>query len=642
MEITVATLPLPPSPHEPDATLVTRPGINSGISKEIAPEFNTQINTLAAFDRLYIKSPRRWLIALLLAYLLGGTLFALYTPPWQAPDEPAHFNYVAHIAKTVTLPVLRMGDYNQEKLQNLLQTKFIRRLSPENLLYESYQPPLYYLLATPIYWVSGGSLLALRLFGVFLGALTILLLYFCLDLVFPGKTLIPLGAAAFSALLPMHMAMTAAVTNDGLAELLIVATMLVLLVWMRHRFYDRVYVPVYDRVYDRVYESGSYTENYSSNPSGAPSGYGSRYNSGTVTVVEPLSPIETGEKSQSRQLLWLGVLLGLGLVTKIYAYMLLPLIVAVVVVVTWLAPYLPTTAEVRFSPSRASFMLGLRRSLRVIVPAVLLGLPMWIRNLYLYGGYDILGLAWHDQVVVGQPRTADWIAEVGWISYSERAFSYTFQSFWGVFGWMSVFMDERIYVALLIFTGVIFLGVLWATVRFISGGPDTDMNVFQLAVLILFGLMLILVFAGYVVYNTKFVQHQGRYFFWGLLPISTVVALGWREVLQPLQGAITGFMATVLALAATLSGMVTGGLNKWTILSIGIFALVLLCQPLLLGGSAPTTLRWLPPRARLWMTRPSVSWLLRQGRSFTWALPFILLFLLDLAIPHLFIVPILD
>ena len=239
-------------------------------------------NPLAAFDRLYNRAPRRWLVALLVGYLVAGGSFAYFTPPWQAPDEPAHYNYIAHIAITGTLPVLQMGDYNQEKLAKLLDSNFLRRLPPTVLRYENYQPPLYYLLLTPIYWLSGGSLLALRLFGVMLGAVTIVFLYISLTLVFPGKTLIPLGAAAFSALLPMHMAMAAAVNNDGLAELLLMASMLTLLLWMRQRFY--------------------------------------------------------GKPAQRRHLLLLGVLLGLGMLTKIYAYLMLPLVVAAVVVVTWLTP----------------------------------------------------------------------------------------------------------------------------------------------------------------------------------------------------------------------------------------------------------------------------------------------------------------
>lgn len=561
------------------------------------PALGDAHGALRGFDSLYICAPRRWLVALLAAYLVAGSFFALHTPPWQAPDEPAHYNYVAHIAAHFALPVLSEGDYDQERLELLLQTKFAPKLSAAGLRYENYQPPLYYLVATPVYWLTGGSLYALRLFSLLLGAVTIALLYFCLELVFPGKTMIPLGAAAFAALLPMHMAISAAVNNDGLAELLLMAAMLVLLRWMRALFY---------------------TNEQSS-----------------------LEQVRRQARRARRQLVLLGVLLGLGLLTKIYAYMLLPIVLLVVILVVWLRPRVPmaTFERVKLSPSRRSMLLGIRRALWVAVPAGLLGMPLWVRNMWLYGAWDFLALRWHDQVVVGQPRTTDWIEANGWIAYSERAFGFTFQSFWGVFGWMGVFMDERIYTALLLFSGVIFMGLLWATVRFISGGPDTDMDVFQLSVLILFGLILLAVVVSYTWYNMKFVQHQGRYFFWGMLPISTIIALGWREVFQPLQGAITGFLALVMAGAMALTGMVTGKVDKWTLLTIGVIALILLGQPLLLGGTSRYTLRWLPAGVKRWMARPVVARLLGVARAAVWALPFGLLLLLDLAIPQVFIVP---
>lgn len=541
-----------------------------------------------AFDRLYIAHPRRWLVALIAAYLIVGAYFAYATPPWQAPDEPAHYNYIAHIAKTGSLPVLQMGDFDLQRINILLDTRFPRKLTTAGLRYESYQPPLYYILATPVYWLSQGSLLAIRLFGVALGAVTLLLLYACLTVVFPGKSLIPLGATAFSALLPMHAAMNAAANNDGAAELLLMVTMLLLLRWMRRAFYD-----------------------------------------------EPATPA-----AHRRRLLWLGVSLGLGMVTKIYAYLLLPIVLTVVLLVAWLRPRLVEGhgEAVQIAPRRATLWAGLRGVGWVILPAIGIALPMWVRNALLYGPTDLLAMRWHDDVVVGQVRTADWIAANGWIAFGERAFSLTFKSFWGVFGWMGVFMDERIYTALLLFSGVIFMGILWALVRFVSGGTDTDMDMFQLSVLILFGVILLAVVVGYLGYNAKFMQHQGRYFFWGLLPISALVALGWREVLQPLQGAITGFLAAVLAVATALSATVTGDLNKWTLLSITSIALVLLAQPLLLGGD-PNALRWLPAGLKDFMARPWPARLLQAGRAAVWVLPFVLLLLLNLTVPTAYIIP---
>lgn len=527
------------------------------------------------FDKLYIQHPRRWVVAILLAYLLLATNFALSTPPWQAPDEPAHYNYIAYLATRAELPVLRMGDYNQTLLNLLHLTRFeINSLLPR-VRYESYQPPLFYLLATPVYWVTGGSLWALRLFNVLLGAGLVALVYRSLELVFPGKALITVSATAFVALLPMHVAMSAAVNNDVLAELLIVASLLALLSWMRQRFYP------------------------------------------PALAQEP--------QASQRQLLWLGVLLGLGLLTKVYAYALLPICVGTIVAV-----------EMRRAAS--PFWQGVRTALWTAVPALLLGLPWWVRNWLIYGPWDLLGTRWHDQVVVGQPRTVEWIADKGWDSYLERALGITFRSFWGVFGWLGVFMDERIYTALLLFSGVIFLGVLWALVRLISGGPDMDMDDFQLWVLGLFALMLLAVFASYVWYNLKFVQHQGRYFFWGLLPLSTFVALGWREVLRPLQGLITALLTGAMAFSIALIGYTTGDMEKWTVVTALALALFLLCQPLLLAGVQAESGSGIRAFRRLGQIR----WLVRAGallRPVAWAMPFLLLAWLNLLIPALFIVP---
>ncbi len=541
--------------------------------------------SLAHFDNLYVGRPRRWLIFFLSAYLVTAFFYATTTPAWQSPDEPAHYNYIAHIAEYGSLPVLHQGDYDQSLLEMLLATRFAPKIPTSGLRYESYQPPLYYLMATPVFWATNGSLLALRLYNVLLGAISLILLYQCVILVFPHKTLLATGAVAFAATLPMHVAMTAALNNDGLAALLILGSMLVLLQWMRDQFYGKA---------------------------------------------------KLSDERQIRHLMVLGLLLGLGLLTKIYAYMLLPISLMAVVLVGWLQPRVGQSLHLQ---SWHDFRRSIRFSLWTLVPALLLGLPLWLRNIWLYGRWDFLGLNWHDSVVLGQPRTSDWIANFGWVEFGERAFRFTFQSFWGVFGWMGVFMDTRIYLALLVFTGVIFAGLLWAVVRLISGPPDTDMDLFQVAVLVLLGIILLAVVTSYVGYNFKFVQHQGRYLFWGLLPISTVVALGWREVLHPLQGWITGLLAAVLTASLAITGIVNNTLEKWTILIIGLIALFLLLQPLLLSGVKLSNIEWLPRWFRRFMQSHWVVRPVRALRLLAWALPFLLLILLNLAIPWLYIQP---
>jgi len=525
---------------------------------------DSHIHAARNFDKLYILHPRRWVIGILLTYLILASNYALVTPAWQAPDEPAHYNYVAFIAENLALPVMQPGDYNQRARDRLVNSGFPPGAAIDSFRYEAYQPPLYYLLSVPIFWLSD-SLPILRLWNVVIGLCVLVLLYSALELVFAGKPLITVSATAFAAFLPMHVAVLAAMNNDVLAELWIMASLFLLLRWMHSAFYEPAYLAAQGQ----------------------------------------------------RLLIGLGIVLGLGLLTKIYAYALTPICALTIIVVVCYRLKRPLLA-------------GIRAALWALVPALLIGLPWWIRNWWVYGAWDFLGTQRHDQIVIDQPSSLSWLADNCCEAYLERALSYTFRSFWGVFGWLGVFLDERIYMALLLFSGVLFLGILWALVRLISGGPDMDMDDLQLWTLGLFAVILAAGAAGYVWYNLKFVQHQGRYFFWVLLPISTFVALGWREVLRPLQGIITGILTSVLALSFLFVGYVTGSMQKWAVLNAALMALFLLCQPLLLMDVG----KHMTNRSSIWMNR-----LLELMRRFVWATPFALLALLNLVTPMLYILP---
>ena len=548
----------------------------------------------ARLDRLYFNRPRPFVVMIVAAYLLVATLFAVVTPPWQNPDEPAHYNNIAQIVQDGALPVLRSGDYNQVLLDHALSEGFPATLPLHALRYEAYQPPLYYLLAAPIFAISGGNLLVLRLFSVLLGAATIIILYRCLETVFANKVLLTVGATAFAAFLPMHVAMNASVNNDSLAELLLVSALLLLLRWLSAVF---------------------------------------RANDTLPTRNALLLP------GSRRTLILLGVLLGLGLITKIYAYLMLPLSVGVVLLAVWLRPNSNTEDDSGITPSRPSLGWGIVAALWVLVPAILIALPLWLRNIQLYGAGDFLGLGWHDLVVTGQPTTAEWIDRNGWVAYAERAVTFTFRSFWGVFGWLGVFMDERVYTALLVFTGITFFGILWSLVRFICGSPETDMDPLQFWVLRFFAVIVLGVVASYLWYNLKFVQHQGRYLFWGLLPLSTGVALGWREVMQPFQGKITGFMVALLGVALGVMTATIGTQDRIAMITITTMGILLFLQPFLLSGVIDATIVGQPFWLQRWLAHRRLRPVLSVMRVLAWGTPFILLFVLDLLIPFWYIGP---
>lgn len=181
-------------------------------------------------------------ITILIAYLVVGSLFATRTPDWQAPDEPAHYNYVAQVANGGCCPRIETGDWQSEYQIELTTLRFapdaLDRL--DTIQYEDHQPPLYYLLASVIFKLSNGSLTALRLFSMLLGAVVIGLTYRIGKRVFPTHPQIALGAMALVAFHPQHLMIITSVNNDALAEVVIGFALL----WMI-RFLQTERIPVW-------------------------------------------------------------------------------------------------------------------------------------------------------------------------------------------------------------------------------------------------------------------------------------------------------------------------------------------------------------------------------------------------------------
>jgi hypothetical protein len=223
----------------------------------------------------------------------------------------------------------------------------------------------------------------------------------------------------------------------------------------------------------------------------------------------------------------------------------------------------------------------------VVIPAMLLALPWYIRNVAVYGWPDFFGLIRHDQIVVGQLRTVEYLAQYGWNSYLQRLVEFTFKSFWGVFGWLGVFMDSRVYMALAVLSGVVAGGLgLWMAdggwrmangewrasshhaARTTQHAPRSTHYAARLL-----AISALLTFLSYAWYNIQFVQHQGRYLFTALIPIGLAFAIGWEAAVRPPNGRL---LAAGLVLAG--AGLVAWerlaghGLPKWPLAIIALVA----------------------------------------------------------------------
>jgi len=166
------------------------------------------------------------LVFIVVVYMVVGAVYALKIPTWEAPDEPAHYNYIAYLAENGRFPVLQMGDYPHEYLEEIKAAQFPPEMSIAPIRYEFHQPPLYYLLAAPIYLATKPLTLAqqvvvLRLFSLLQGGALLIVSYLVVREVFPEQEFLPLASVAFIATVPMHIAMSAAINNDTLGELIL-------------------------------------------------------------------------------------------------------------------------------------------------------------------------------------------------------------------------------------------------------------------------------------------------------------------------------------------------------------------------------------------------------------------------------------
>ncbi len=419
------------------------------------------------------------LIGIVIVYFALGLAFVVRTPAWQAPDEPAHYNYIAQIVNG-ELPVIEPGDWDRLYLEQLTSANFAPDLLDglPALRYEDHQPPLYYLLQAPVFALTGGSLIALRIVSLIMGVGVILAAYAIARELYPTKPIIALTAAAFPAFLPQYLVIMSSVSNDA-GALLVIAIALLLIV----RFIDDL-VPAW----------------------------------------------------------WLGVIVGIGLLTKVNTLFLVGL-VPLAILLKW-------------------HYAGRRSTADLIAPLVAFALPVlviggvWmIRNVSVYGVPDIFGLGRHDVVVANQTRTVTRIDEIGTSAYLSEAVTTTFNSFIGQPGWMALPLQGWMYtVSLIITISAAVGGLLGAIIG--RARLDVEYDHFHPAMWITLTVAALLALAQYLYYNLEFLQLQGRYLFPALIPLALWGALGldaWRRLLIPQVAIARWLPLIVMATLALLS-----------------------------------------------------------------------------------------
>ncbi|HUV05710.1 MAG TPA: glycosyltransferase family 39 protein [Armatimonadota bacterium] len=320
--------------------------------------------------------------------------------------------------------------------------------------YEYHQPPLYYLMGVPFYLAGRLSGLAnpaemVRLLSLLLGGLSILIAYAAVRAALPEEKGLPLAVAGFVALLPTHVMLSSSVSNDPLAEVVFGLALLVI---------------------------------------------------AGMLVDGP----------KWRRTVGLGLVLGIGLLTKTTCVLLFP-----VALLAYLLAWQRGTLAAKSVAGHLGAAVGV---------SLIIGAWWLVRNQAIFG--DPFAMS-QFQRAFQHTATLESLLSKGWSwgVYSALVGAWTFASFWGVFGHMKVFMPTWTYCALAAISIAAGIGSLRSTVRIRAT------SVASRDVLLVYGVTIALVLLAFIRFNLTFFQAQGRYLYPALIPISVLWALGISELL---------------------------------------------------------------------------------------------------------------
>jgi len=212
----------------------------------------------AVMSRLRSVPRAAWLCALVA--LANGLAWSLIVPPFEVPDENAHYAYVAHVAETGSPPrpaspegplpprqedlmsaLLAFGmvgnrenpapltDFQQKTIE-AVEAQHLSATGPGDALSATNNPPAYYYLQAAVYKLmpSGrvlDKLAAMRCLSALMGAITVLLVFMFLRDLLPARPWAWTAGALLVAFQPLFGFISAGVNNDNLLYLAAAGTL---------------------------------------------------------------------------------------------------------------------------------------------------------------------------------------------------------------------------------------------------------------------------------------------------------------------------------------------------------------------------------------------------------------------------------
>ncbi len=192
-------------------------------------------------NRLSDQRTHKLLIFFLTVTLVRGLIYLSVIPPWQAPDE--EFHYIQSRMMMSIFDRSQLDEWKQDFIASVLEFHFDdynpRILSQDQVLdieeerfatsgRKSLSYPLFALAALPLSGASVVSqLYAMRLVSVLITVITVGIGWATLRELFPQDHFVAIMGISFLVFLPQHTHIGAAVSDGNLAELLVTASLYV-------------------------------------------------------------------------------------------------------------------------------------------------------------------------------------------------------------------------------------------------------------------------------------------------------------------------------------------------------------------------------------------------------------------------------